>query len=289
MNEISITGTSTKAGPFIKWAGGKGALLPQLERHFPERDHYQRYFEPFLGGGAVFFHLCPTRSQLFDVNRELIEVYMTVRDNVEGLIEALAVHTNDAEHFYKVRSYRLTALSPVERAARFIFLNRTCYNGLFRVNRRGQFNVPFGNYRNPTICDPITLRSASQALARAKLGVADFEEAVVDARAGDFVYMDPPYAPLSTTSSFTSYTSGGFAWDEQVRLARVFRELTDRGSKVALSNSATPPIRHLYRDYHIHEVSARRSINSNGNGRGAITELLVTNYSATELGLYDTE
>jgi DNA adenine methylase len=266
------------AAPILKWAGGKGALLSQFAPYFPKRGGYARYLEPFLGGGAVFFYLEPEQSFLFDLNPELIEVYTVLRDNAEGLIEALRPHYNDRDYFYKVRAQDSSSLMPVERAARLIFLNRTCYNGLYRVNRQGRFNVPFGDYKNPTICDAAGLRAASAALQTATLKVADFEIVLEYAQADDLIYFDPPYHPLSRTSSFTSYTSDGFTSVDQRRLANIFTTLDARGCLLMLSNSDVPLIRDLYQDFHIYEINARRVINSKGNGRGVIKELLVTNF-----------
>lgn len=274
------------AGPILKWAGGKNALIAQFTPHFPPAGSFRRYFEPFLGGAAVFFHLQPRHSFLFDLNPHLIEVYRILRDDVEGLIKALSVHYNDHDYFYKVRAYDPATLSPVERAARFIFLNRTCYNGLYRVNRRGQFNVPFGGYRNPTICDASRLRAASAALQGLHLEVADFEIVLELAQGGDLIYFDPPYEPLSATSSFTSYTHNGFTNADQRRLAEMYCSLDGRGCFLMLSNSNTPLIHELYDGFHKHEISARRAINSKADGRGAIKELLVTNF-ATHFTTHD--
>lgn len=271
------------AGPFLKWAGGKNSLLSQFTPLLPPVGSYKRYFEPFLGGGAVFFSLQPEHAYLTDLNHELIEVYRIVRDDVERLIEALHRHYNDHDYFYRVRAWSPADLSPVERAARFIFLNRTCYNGLYRVNRAGQFNVPFGRYANPTICDEPTLRTASAALQNAHLAELDFERATEHAQQGDLIYFDPPYHPLSLTSSFTSYTSSGFAAAEQMRLAELFCALDKRGCYLMLSNSTAPLIRRLYDGFHVHEVDARRAINSNGDGRGVIKEYLITNFDAQAL------
>lgn len=272
------TTSMRSATPVLKWAGGKASLIPQFAAHFPTPGSYRRYLEPFLGGAAVYFYLKPAQSFLFDLNRELIEVYEVLRNNVEGLIAALRPHYNDRDYFYQIRAQDTSSLSPIGRAARFIFLNRTCYNGLYRVNRRGQFNVPFGDYRNPTICDVIGLKAASEVLKSATLEVADFETVLTYAQANDLVYMDPPYHPLSRTSSFTSYTSDGFTDGDQHRLAEVFAELNKRGCLLMLSNSNTPLIHELYQGFYIHKINARRAINSKGNGRGIITELLVTNF-----------
>lgn len=266
------------ASPFLKWAGGKGQLLSQFAPFFPDLSDIECYYEPFLGGGAVFFHLQPPRSHLSDSNAELMEVYTVVQTQVEELIQALKAHQNEPHYYYRIRTLNPRLLSPVERASRFIFLNKTCYNGLYRVNRKGQFNVPFGRYRNPKICDAEGLRAASMALQGARLEVADFEEALSDAGASDFVYLDPPYHPLSETSSFTGYTAEGFDEAEQKRLARVYQELDRRGCLVMLSNSDTPLIRQLYRGFRISELQANRAINSQGGGRGPITELLIVNY-----------
>lgn len=245
--------------------------------YFPNRAEIRHYYEPFIGGAAVFFNFQHPRSFLSDSNAELIELYQTVRDNVAGLIKALKKHRNDEAYFYKVRAQVARQLTPVERAARFIYLNKTCYNGLYRVNSQGQFNVPFGNYQNPNICDVAGLQAASLALQTAELSVADFEAAVAQAATGDLVYFDPPYHPLSKTSSFTSYTAARFDDAEQRRLASVYRELDRRGCRVMLSNSDTPLIRELYDGFRIVEIVARRSINCQAHGRGRIIERLILN------------
>ena len=232
----------------------------------------------------MFFALQPAASLLFDVNAELIEVYQTVRDDVESLIYALSVHRNESEYFYAVRAQNTLELTAVERAARFIFLNKTCYNGLYRVNRRGQFNVPVGRYKNPTICDEWGLRRASAALQNAHLQVADFEIVLDKAKAGDLIYFDPPYEPLSATSNFTSYTRNGFTRADQARLAETYRELDARGCYLMLSNSSAPLIYDLYDGFNLHEISARRAINSKVNGRAHILDLLLTNFDVRELG-----
>lgn len=280
MSNLNLPHFPTKqaVAPFIKWAGGKSSLLGQFMPLFPQPASYRRYFEPFLGGGAVFFFLQPNESYLFDLNAKLIEVYQVVQGQVEALILALRRHYNDREYYYSVRRQTPEALTPVERAARFIFLNKTCFNGLYRENARGQFNVPFGRYENPNICDEEGLRAASAALQKAYLAVADFEVILEQAKAGDFIYLDPPYEPLTRTSSFTSYTSNGFTSADQKRLADVFSELDRKGCQLMLSNSSAPLIYNLYRSYQIHEIKARRVINSKADGRGAIIELLITNY-----------
>jgi DNA adenine methylase len=276
--DIDIVQPRLEAKPFIKWAGGKWQLLPAFNLHFPPRTAIKRYFEPFLGGAAVFFHLQHPHSFLSDSNAQLVELYQIVRNDVESLIKALSHHRNEEKYYYAIRALDAASLSPVERAARFIYLNRTCYNGLYRVNSQGQFNVPFGNYKNPRICDAHGLRAASLALQRANLRLADFETAVEETQRGDLIYFDPPYQPLSKTSSFTAYTSDRFGEEEQRRLARIFRDLDRRGCYVMLSNSSAPLIRELYSEYNLIEVLANRAINSKANGRGKIVELLITNF-----------
>jgi DNA adenine methylase len=267
-----------KARPIIKWAGGKSQLISTFAPYFPHRDEIRHYYEPFIGGAAVFFYLQHPRSFLSDSNVELIELYQTVRDNVSALIKALKKHRNEEAYFYEVRAQVARQLTSVERAARFIYLNKTCYNGLYRVNSQGQFNAPFGNYKNPNFCDVPGLQATSQALQTAELSVSDFEAAVAHATAGDLVYFDPPYQPLSKTSSFTSYTATRFDDAEQRRLASVYRELDRRGCRVMLSNSNAPLIRELYHGFRPIEVLANRAINSKGDGRGKIVELLIINY-----------
>lgn len=264
------------AGPFLKWAGGKGQLLEQYSPLFPTA--WRTYFEPFLGGGAVFFHLTPNTAVLSDINEDLINAYVVVRDRVDELVAALRVHHNERDYFYAVRARKPETLTPVERAARLIFLNRTCFNGLYRVNKKGQFNVPFGRYSNPTICDEAKLRAASLALTGAEIRAADFEAALEGAGAGDFAYLDPPYNPISTTSSFTSYAQEGFGEGEQHRLASVYKRLDIHGVRLMLSNSASSLVRGLYAGFRIIEVTAKRAINAKADRRGPITELLILNY-----------
>jgi DNA adenine methylase len=262
-----------RAKPFLKWAGGKRQLLEQLRMFIPRS--YDRYFEPFLGGGALFFDLKPKKGVLSDVNPELVDCYVAVRDHVEELIRALREHPHEAKHFYAVRKMDPAELSLVERAARTIFLNKTGFNGLYRVNRSGKFNVPFGSYAKPKICDPDNLRACSAALANVQLSVRDFADAVAGARKGDFVYFDPPYVPLSRTATFTAYAAGGFGPDAQVRLSEVFGQLSDRKVSVLLSNSDVPAIRKLYAAHRIHVVKASRAINSNAARRGPVSEVVV--------------
>ncbi|MHA1813175.1 MAG: DNA adenine methylase [Candidatus Thorarchaeota archaeon] len=270
------------ARPIVKWAGGKGQLLEKLWDNCPPR--FNSYYEPFVGGGALFFHLRERgvlgRTILADANKELIALYIAVRDRIEEIIRELSSgrYVYDEKVYYEIRDWEPT--EPVQRAARFIYLNRTCYNGLYRVNAEGKFNVPFGRYRNPRILDERNLRAASKAFQDVEFRIGDFEETVWDASAGDFIYFDPPYAPLSKTADFTAYTEAGFSFDEQKRLARVFRELDERGCYVLESNSATEEIRELYEGYRIVEVRAKRAISSDAKTRGPVTELLIRNYEA---------
>jgi DNA adenine methylase len=262
--------------PFLKWAGGKRQLLPALLERVPA--HYDgTYFEPFLGGGALFFALRPRRAVLADVNERLIRTYEGVRNDVESVIALLEKYPHDPKFFYEQREVDIDARSDAEVAAWFIYLNKTGYNGLYRVNRRNRFNVPFGRYVNPAICDKSTLRACAAALRGVELLVEDFEAVTERAKPGDFVYFDPPYVPLSATSSFTSYTSGGFGLPEQTRLRDVAKQLKQRRVHVLLSNSSAPFIRELYGEgFEIEEVSATRFVNSRASARGAIPELLIT-------------
>ena len=270
--------------PFMKWAGGKRQLLPALRPLIPSS--IKCYYEPFLGGGAVFFDQQPKTAVVNDFNAELINCYEVIRDCPEELLEETQKHPNESDHFYRVREMdrnpKYALLSQVERAARLIYLNKTCFNGLFRVNSQGQFNVPFGDYKNPAIADPAIIRAISDYLNKAKIifRSQDFAAAVIDAKRGDFVYFDPPYDPVSDTASFTGYSLNGFDRKEQERLKDECDLLTLRGVKVLLSNSDTPFIRELYdtSDYTIQSVQARRAINADPAGRGKTDEVLILNY-----------
>jgi len=272
---IPIAFEEASPRPFLKWAGGKRRLLPTLLKHAPEGA--TGYFEPFVGGGALFFALLPPKAVLADRNQRLIRAYRGVRQNVEKVIRLLKSYRHDPNFFYEFREANIDDGTDAEVAAWFIYLNRTGFNGLYRVNRENRFNVPFGRYTNPRICDEPSLRACSAALARADLRVEDFEVAVADAKAGDFVYFDPPYVPLSNTSSFTSYTAAGFGEAEQRRLRDTARRLKDRGVRVLLSNSSAPSVRELYAEgFRITEVAAARAINSKASARGTVVELLIT-------------
>ncbi len=266
--------------PVVKWAGGKRQLLFEITKNMPEK--FNRYFEPFIGGGAVFFEMQHENSYISDVNEELINLYNTIKANPEGLIKDLKKHKNDFDYFSKIRNVDRTAgykrWSAVRKASRFIYLNRTCFNGLYRVNSRGEFNVPFGYYKNPRIVDEANILNCSELLQKTEIRCADFREVVKNVKAGDFVYFDPPYVPLNDTSSFTSYTKEGFDIDMQLELRNLCDELNERGVYFLLSNSDVPIINDLYSHYKIKKVFASRAINANVQGRGKITEVLVRNY-----------
>ncbi|HZG40089.1 MAG TPA: DNA adenine methylase [Nodosilinea sp.] len=264
--------------PFLKWAGGKGRLLSQYEPFLPQA--IDTYYEPFLGGGAVFFHLAGRAKQavLGDINPELVNVYCCVRDQVETLIRHLRNHQrwHSPDYYYQVRQQQTLPLA-VERAARLLYLNKTCYNGLYRENSQGHFNVPVGKYKNPAICDASLLRAASAALQIADIQTFSFETLLERSLAPrDFVYFDPPYHPISATSSFTGYSRYGFTSEDQERLAAVFRTLAAQGQRVMLSNSDCEFIRGLYQGFALRPILAARAINSRAGRRGKIGELLIT-------------
>ena len=272
---------AAKAKPFVKWAGGKRTLLPELTRRFPVS--MNRYIEPMVGGGALFFESAPSYGVLADISWELMNSYTAIKENVEELIKHLQRHEHSEEYFYRLRnvdrSDGFKRWSKLERASRFLYLNKTCYNGLYRENSKGQFNTPFGNYKNPTIVDPDNLRACSRLLQTTSLMHGSFESVVDLAEEGDFVYFDPPYVPLNRTSSFTAYSKGGFGEATQITLAETCRALDDKGVRFMLSNSHTPFVLELYEGFNIEEVEAPRAINSRAEKRGRIKEVLVRNYS----------
>jgi len=273
---------NTLPRPFLKWAGGKAQLLPELLSRVPS--DFNAYHEPFVGGGALFFALWRegllTDKKVFlsDSNPELVNAYEVVRNELDDLLGLLERYQglNSRKDYYHIRAEK--PRSRVKRAARLIYLNRTCYNGLYRVNRKGEFNVPFGRYRNPKIYDPENLRAASEALQGVRILCEDFGNVLGRAKPGDLVYFDPPYYPLSATANFSDYTSGGFDEEDHIRLAGVFAELAKAGVLVMESNSDTGFVREAYRAWRLHRVQARRPINSRPGGRGAISELIITNY-----------
>ena len=266
--------------PIVKWVGGKRQLMLELLKNMPE--NYNRYFEPFIGGGALFFYLQPDNAYISDMNEELINLYQVVRDNVDELVADLQKHDISKEYFMEIRNIDRTeeyeSWSDIQKASRFIYLNRTCFNGMYRVNSKGEFNVPFGHYKNPRILDENNLINCSNLLQRTEIKHADFSEILKKVKKGDFVYFDPPYVPLSETSSFTSYTKDGFDMDMQLKLRDVCDELDSMGVKFLLSNSDTKLVNELYENYNIKKVFASRQINANADGRGKITEVLVRNY-----------
>lgn len=277
--------------PVLKWVGGKRQLLPIIYKYLPKLSNTATYYEPFIGGGAVFFDLQPSKAVVNDINNELINVYQTIRDDVEKLIAELGnknKYANTSECYYKIRELDrnpdvYNKLSNIEKAARVIYLNKTCYNGLYRVNSMGEFNSPFGRYKNPSIVNEIGLRAVSKYFREANITFRnmDFEKALEGIKKGDFVYFDPPYVPLSTTSNFTGYNESGFGSEEQERLKSLCDKLTDQGVHILLSNSDCEYIRNLFSDkkrYTIIEVKAKRSINSISSARGEISEVLIINH-----------
>ena len=271
------------AAPVVKWVGGKRQLLPQILPLIPKR--MSAYCEPFLGGGAVLFALQPRRALVNDLNQDLITVYRVIKENADALIEHLSHHENTPEYFYRIRDLdrdreAYAALSDVEKASRLLYLNKTCYNGLFRVNASGAFNSPYGHYRRPNIVNEQTIRGVSRYFNSCDITFfsEDFAAVLDRVPRGGFVYLDPPYDPVSDTASFTGYNRGGFGREEQVRLKACCDALTARGVRFLLSNSATPFIRELYSSYHVSIVQARRAVNSVASRRGAIDEVLVRNY-----------
>lgn len=276
-----------RAEPFIKWVGGKRQILKHLVSSLGK---FENYHEPFLGGGALFFELYNknmiNKAYLYDYNSELINTYNTVRNDVFDLINELKkpIYKNEKEAFYKIRSLEVN--DNIQRAARFIYLNRTAYNGLYRVNSHGKFNAPFGKYNHINLVDQGKLLSDSKALQKAKILSGDFSNVTKYAKKGDLIYFDPPYQPISKTSSFTSYTDKCFTENDQIRLSKIFRELDAKGCKVMLSNSNTKLINELYAGYEIEEVYANRAINSKGTGRGKISELIVRNWESKQIHLF---
>lgn len=276
--------------PFLKWAGGKRQLLPAIRKYIPAK--YNRYYEPFVGAGAVLFSLQPKKSVINDTNSELINCYRVIKDQPDELLALCQLHKeqNSKEYYYSLRQQDrrddFKDRSPVERAARIIYLNKTCFNGLFRVNSNDRFNVPYGKYKNPVIADPAVIKAISTYLNQAQVRILndDFERAVAEAKGGAFIYFDPPYHPLCDTSSFTGYSMDGFGEKEQIRLKEVCDRLSDRGVQLLVSNSSAPFIKSLYDDprYEIIEVKATRAINVVASKRGKINELLIFNkYNCT--------
>ena len=269
--------------PVVKWVGGKRQILDKIQKHIPK--HISTYYEPFVGGGAVLFALQPKKAIVNDINGELINLYKVIKDNVVELIEDLEKYKNEESYFYEVREYdrdkaKYALLTPVERASRLLFLNKTCFNGLFRVNKAGEFNAPFGNYKNPNIVNAPTLKAVNKYFNEVNITFYnnDYSEVIKGARKGAFVYFDPPYDPTSDTSSFTGYSKGGFDKDAQLKLKSNCDRLNEKGIKFLLSNSATEFIFDLYKNYEIEIIQAKRAINSDPGKRGEINEVLVKNF-----------
>ena len=271
--------------PFLKWAGGKRQLIPQMEKYL-KKIKYTNYYEPFLGGGSIFLYLQPEKAVVNDFNKDLIECYKCIKDSYEELINKLEEYEtkNTEEDFYRIREYdrkeEFKNWSSVEKAARLIYLNKTCYNGLFRLNSAGQFNTPFGKYKNPNICNKPVLKALHEYFNKNDITFVsgDFEECCNDVQKGSLVYFDPPYDQFDNQVNFVGYTENGFTKKDQERLKKLCDKLIDKGCTVVISNSATPFIKKLYGDrnkYSIHVLMAKRNINSNGSKRGEIEEVLI--------------
>lgn len=270
--------------PVVKWVGGKRQLLNYITPLLPK--NFSTYVEPFVGGGAVLFNIQPKKAIINDYNAELINVYNVIKNNPDELISLLQEHEklNSQEYFYQIRSLDRSdtyySMSSIDKAARIIYLNKTCFNGLFRVNQAGQFNSPYGKYKNPNIVNRPLVLAMSKYFNNNDIRImnGDYKEALKNLRRGAFVYFDPPYMPISSSSSFTGYTENGFGKQQQIELKEECDKLNGRGIKFLLSNSDHPLIRELYKDYEIIVVKAKRSINSKGNKRGEINEVLIRNY-----------
>lgn len=265
--------------PFLKWVGGKTKMLGHIRAHVPVK--VNRFYEPFLGGGSVFFDLYRNskfeKATLGDLNPELVNSYKMIRDNIDEFIACLQgdKFLYEKEAYLAIRKEDPDSLTLVERAARFTYLNRTCFNGLYRVNKSGKFNTPFGAYANPIICDEVNLRAISKALRKTRIECADFARLVKTAKAGDLVYLDPPYFPISETSNFVGYTGDGFGLAEHTNLSIVFSQLAEKGVSVILSNSSCPTTRQLYRDHRIIDLVGSRNIGGPASYRNSVTEIMV--------------
>jgi DNA adenine methylase len=270
--------------PVLKWVGGKRQILPEIVEHLPRQLSRLTYHEPFLGGGAALFHLQPRNAVVNDFNSELINLYIVIRDHLEELLEDLRIHINESDYFYYLRALDRTAefqtLNVIQRASRVVYLNKTCFNGLYRVNSSGEFNTPFGRYKNPNIVNEPTLRAVSHYLNSNNIELlnVDYAVAVANTNRNSFVYFDPPYHPVSASSNFTGYIEGGWNERDQIRLRELCDELTARRVKFLLSNSSTDFIREQYANYNISTIMASRSINSDGAKRGDVEEVLIRNY-----------
>ena len=266
--------------PFIKWAGGKRQIIKELTDSLPK--NYNRYFEPFIGGGALFFAIRPKNAYISDINPELINLYNTVKNNTHSLIKDLLRYKNTETEFYRIRNLDRTPdyknLTNIEKAGRFIYLNKTCYNGLYRTNSKGQFNAPYGFYKNPNIIDEQNLKICSELLKETEIGLSDFSNIENKIKTRDFVYFDPPYIPINKTSSFTKYYKDDFNTGSQIKLKELCDRLNKKNIYFMLSNSYNETALNLYKEYNIKTVKAIRSINCKGSKRGAVDELIITNY-----------
>ncbi len=270
--------------PFLKWVGGKRQLINELTNYLPKGINSYEYIEPFVGGGALFFHLQSKKATINDLNSELINVYLMIKNNLEELISELTKHKNSTEYFYSIRSldrdYSFNDLSNVFKASRVIYLNKTCFNGLYRVNNSGEFNSPFGNYKNPNIINEPTLRAVNKYLNENDIKVfsLDYEKILTNLNEKSFVYLDPPYHPLSNGNNFTGYVQGGWTFKDQIRLKNNCDKLNQNGIKFMLSNSSSEFIIDLYKEYNIKRIMANRLVNSDASKRGEVEELIIRNY-----------
>lgn len=281
---MAIISRNNLVSPFLKWVGGKRQLMPVIVENSPKNLKDLKYYEPFIGGGAVFFHLQPENAVINDLNKELINVYSVIKNDLDSLIEDLKRHKNNAEYFYEIRALDRTddfnKLTAIQKASRLIYLNKTCFNGLYRVNNAGEFNVPFGRYKNPNIVNEPTLIAVNKFLNNTNVSICseDYENVLEKADQDSFVYIDPPYHPISESSNFTGYVRGGWNADDQTRLRDTCDKLNKRGVKFLLSNSSASLIKELYKNYNITNVKASRFVNSKASGRGQIDEVLIKNY-----------
>ena len=270
--------------PFLKWVGGKRQIMPEVVERLPDNMKKYKYIEPFIGGGAVLLHLQPKKAIINDFNSELVNVYRVIKNNLEDLIIDLHKHNNEPDYFYKIRGIdrkdEFKNLAEVERASRIIYLNKTCFNGLYRVNNSGEFNSPFGKYKNPNIVNEPTLRAVSHYLNTNDIQIqnTDYEDVLQQADKNSFVYLDPPYYPVSESSNFTGYVQGGWNVADHTRLREVCDKLDKKGVKFLQSNSSADFIKEKYEQYNIHTIKANRSINSDGEKRGEVEEVLIRNY-----------
>jgi DNA adenine methylase len=274
--------TNNNVAPFLKWVGGKRQIIDTIKLYLPQK--FTTYYEPFIGGGALLFHLQPNKAFINDFNEELINVYQTIKTHPNELIKDLKKHINTPEYFYKIRSAdrstSFSKLSAIQKASRIIYLNKTCFNGLYRVNSLGYFNTPYGKYKNPNIVNEATIQAVSRYFNNNKIEITcgDYEVMLKKIPANSFVYLDPPYQPVSASSSFTGYVKGGWHGNDQERLKSICDRLNTKGVKFLLSNSGANFIKDLYKDYEIISIKANRSINAVGSKRGAVEELLIRNY-----------